>query len=76
MGNAVFGGGAVIQFPAAVAEEGVLGAVEHSGELVARRAIKVVGDGFGVEGEGVCVVGEGGRSDRCRVISDQCGRGG
>jgi hypothetical protein len=49
-----------------------LGAVEHSGELVACGSIKVVGDGFGVEGEGGGVVGVRDRrliGVRCRIFT-------
>ena len=57
VGGLVFDGGAVEEQEAAVAVEGVAGAVEDAGEVIGPIAVEVVADGFGVELE-ICRIVE------------------
>ena len=59
----VFDGGAVLEQPSGGAQERILTAVEDTGEFVTGHAIEVVGDDFGVLGEGGGIVGELGLGD-------------
>jgi hypothetical protein len=47
---------ASFEFPAGIALEGITGAVDDAGEFGSGCAVEVVGDGFGVEGEGGGIV--------------------